>query len=226
MLQLVCLFYLVLQCRSTRHCAITKSSSSGATPLSHPSLSLLFSSSSKPHLSCMKCSSDLMFLSSLASAAALLAIETASCRFIQTQNGSKSATKIILEGEDKWYAAYISGPLQVSALYDLSRGLDIPLPRTIRTNRRFLSSGRRIAVHALPWRIFRGAATHPLRLGLLLLLHLLGAGGSLASPRLGRARRQSTHSLGQQDHRLCITTKKRTMKSKQGVVGSKPSARR
>nr|ACR35158.1 unknown [Zea mays] len=38
----------------------------------------------------MKCSSDLMFLSSLASAAALLAIDTASCRFIQAQNGNRN----------------------------------------------------------------------------------------------------------------------------------------
>jgi hypothetical protein len=53
------------------------------TPLANPSHSLLFSSSSRPHLSCIKHKSDLRDFNSLASEAVLLAIETASWKKIQ-----------------------------------------------------------------------------------------------------------------------------------------------
>lgn len=58
----------------------TRSSSSGLIPLANPSRSLLFSSSSRVHRSCIKHKSDFINFSSLASEAAFDAMEMASCQ--------------------------------------------------------------------------------------------------------------------------------------------------
>lgn len=63
-----------------RNRRFTRSSSSGLIPLANPSLSLVFSSSSRAHLSCIKHKSDFIDFSSLASEAAFVAMEMAICR--------------------------------------------------------------------------------------------------------------------------------------------------